>query len=139
MEEPRAHPVSATRATSARWPRAVVALGLVAALGAGCAGRYKAPRTLAGLGTFAVAAGGALWATGQALENNGNTSSVSGTGLVATGFVSVAAGLVAIVAAGGWMAAKVSCDVDPDCDENELCREIPAPPGGVPYKQCMAR
>jgi hypothetical protein len=55
------------------------------------------------------------------------------------GFVGVAAGLVAIVVAGGWMAAKVACNVDPDCDENELCREIPAPPGGIPYKQCMAR
>ncbi len=32
-----------------------------------------------------------------------------------------------------------ACDVDPDCDEDEQCREIPAPPGGVPYKQCMTR
>jgi len=59
--------------------------------------------------------------------------------LVTAGFVTVAAGLVAIVAAGGWIALAVSCDADPDCDEEEQCREIPAPPGGVPYKQCMPR
>jgi hypothetical protein len=137
MEDPRVHPVSALRVAFARRARAAVSLGLVLALGGGCAGRYKAPRTLAGFGTFAVAGGGAAWATGQSLENNGHGG--SGTALVGAGFVSVAAGLVAIVVAGGWMAAKVACNVDPDCDENELCREIPAPPGGVPYKQCMAR
>jgi hypothetical protein len=136
MEEPRAHPVSTPRAAFAR-RRAAVALGVLLAFGAGCAGRYKAPRTLAGLGTFAVAAGGTAWATGQSLENNGHGG--TGSGLVSMGFVGVAAGLVAIVVAGGWMAAKVACNVDPDCDENELCREIPAPPDGIPYKQCMAR
>ena len=48
-------------------------------------------------------------------------------------------GLAATVIAGGWMAVDVACNVDPDCDEEEQCREIPAPPGGVPYRQCMAR
>jgi hypothetical protein len=59
--------------------------------------------------------------------------------LTGTGFVAVAVGLAAVVAAGGWMAASVSCDADPDCPEEETCREVPAPPGGVPYKQCVPR
>jgi hypothetical protein len=129
MEESTARTVSHPRA------RGPLALGLVLALACGCAGRYKAPRTLAGLGTAAVVAGSAAWATGQGLERNGH----SGGPLVGAGFVSVALGLAAVVAAGGWMAVEVSCNVDPDCDEEEQCREIPAPPGGVPYKQCMAR
>jgi hypothetical protein len=108
---------------------------LAFALASGCAGRYKVPRTLAGLGTVAVAAGGATWAAGQDLEQNGHASHA----LVTTGFVGVAVGLAAIIAAGGWLAVKVACNVDPDCAEDEICREIPAPPGGVPYKQCMSR
>jgi hypothetical protein len=115
--------------------RRPLGLLLALALACGCAGRYKAPRTLAGLGTAAVVAGGATWAAGQALERNGH----DGGPLVGAGFVSVALGLAATVIAGGWMAIDVACNVDPDCDEEEQCREIPAPPGGVPYKQCMAR
>jgi hypothetical protein len=129
MEDSGARTVSGSRA------RRGVGLALALALACGCAGRYKAPRTLAGLGTAAIVAGSAAWATGQGLERNGH----SGGALVGTGFVSVALGLAAVVAAGGWMAIEVSCNVDPDCDEEEQCREIPAPPGGVPYKQCMAR
>ena len=129
MEDPGARTVSDPPA------RRALGLLLAVALACGCAGRYKAPRTLAGLGTAAVVAGSAAWATGQGLERNGH----SGGPLVGAGFVSVALGLAAVVAAGGWMAVEVSCNVDPDCDEEEQCREIPAPPGGVPYKQCMAR
>jgi hypothetical protein len=129
MEETPARTVSAPRA------RRALGLALAVALACGCAGRYKAPRTLAGLGTAAVVAGSGAWAVGQGLERNGH----SGGPLVGAGFVSVALGLAAVVAAGGWMAVDVSCKVDPDCDEEEQCREIPAPPGGVPYKQCMAR
>ena len=55
------------------------------------------------------------------------------------GFVTVVVGLAAIVAAGGWMAASVACEADPDCPEEEQCREVPAPPGGIPYKQCIPR
>ena len=51
----------------------------------------------------------------------------------------VAVGIAAMVAAGGWIAAQVSCQADPDCEGSEECREIPAPPGGIPYKQCMPR
>jgi hypothetical protein len=113
----------------------LVALAVVAAWSGACTGRYAGPRTLASLGALAVAGGGVSWATGQGLERNGR----AGDGFVTAGFVSVAAGLVAIVAAGGWMAVSVACTADPDCDEEEQCREIPAPPGGVPYKQCMIK
>ena len=129
MEETPARTVSAPRA------RRALGLALAVALACGCAGRYKAPRTLAGLGTAAIVVGSATWATGQGLERDGHAAGP----LVGAGFVSVALGLAAVVAAGGWMAIEVSCNVDPDCDEEEQCREIPAPPGGVPYKQCMAR
>jgi len=130
MEDRRVRTVSA----SAR-PRVGPLALLAFALASGCAGRYKAPRTLASLGTLAVLAGSVTWAAGQGFERDGH----AGSGLVTTGFVGVTVGLAALVAAGGWMAAQVSCNVDPDCDEEEQCREIPAPPGGVPYKQCMAR
>jgi hypothetical protein len=51
----------------------------------------------------------------------------------------VAAGVALAIAAGGWMAGAVGCDADPDCDDAEQCREVPAPPGGIPYKQCVPR
>ena len=120
------------RARPARWPL-VVTVALT--LASGCAGRFAGPRTLAGLGAVAVVAGSGAWAAGEGLERNGD----AGGALVSAGFIAVATGLAAIVAAGGWMAVSVACKVDPDCAEDEQCREIPAPPGGVPYKQCMSR
>ncbi len=123
------------RTVSARSTGVVLVLVLVLALVSGCAGRYKAPRTLAGLGSVAVFGGSAAWAAGQSLENNGH----AGGALVTSGFMSAAVGLAAIIAAGGWMAIQVACNVDPYCDDEEQCREIPAPPGGVPYKRCMSR
>jgi len=104
---------------------------------AGCIGRHAGPRTLATLGALAIGAGSATWASGEDLE--GGSHAASSHALVGGGFVAVAVGLAAIVAAGGWMAAAVACDVDPDCPEDETCREVPAPPGGVPYKQCVPR
>jgi hypothetical protein len=47
------------------------------------------------------------------------------------------AGLTA--ASGAWLAGSTGCRTDPDCPEGEACREIPAPPGREPYKQCMPR
>ena len=108
-------------------------IGLV--LTSACSGRYARPRTLASLGGLVVGAGSVTWATGQGLERNGHESGA----LVTTGFVAVAFGLAAVVAAGGWMSVAVSCTADPDCADDEQCREIPAPPGGVPYKQCMSQ
>ncbi|HSZ80755.1 MAG TPA: hypothetical protein VLA14_00660 [Polyangia bacterium] len=121
---------SRVRTVSAR--RALVAAATALALVGGCAGRYARPRTLASLGTVAVLGGSATWAAGQELGHGDSA-------LVTAGFVTVAAGLAAIVVAGGWISVAVRCEADPDCDETEQCREIPAPPGGVPYKQCMRR
>jgi len=82
------------------------------------------------LGTTLVAGGGATWVVGERTDANGMTN---------LGFALVVAGLAAAIAAGGWMASAVSCDADPDCDDSEQCREVPAPPGGIPYKQCVPR
>ncbi|HEY4392734.1 MAG TPA: hypothetical protein VGP64_01670 [Polyangia bacterium] len=117
--------------------RRLSGLALVLLLGAGCVGRHAGARTLASIGALAVGAGSVSWAAGEGLD--GGTHGSTSRALTGTGFVAVAVGLAAIVAAGGWMAATVSCDADPDCPEEETCREVPAPPGGVPYKQCVPR
>jgi hypothetical protein len=111
-----------------------VVLLAAALLSAGCAGRHQGPRLLAGLGALGVTVGSGTWAAGEAVSNETTSRQ-----LVSVGFASVAVGLCAIVIAGGWMAASVACDADPDCPEEEQCREVPAPPGGVPYKQGVPR
>ena len=111
-----------------------LALALVAS---GCVGRHAGPRTLASIGAVFVAGGSATWAAGEGLDSEAHPSTARA--LTDSGFVSVAVGLAAVVAAGGWMAAAVACEADPDCPEEETCREVPAPPGGVPYKQCVPR
>jgi len=87
------------------------------------------------LGAVAVGAGSVTWAAGERVVDQPSTS----LALSRAGFVSAALGLAAVVAAGGWMAAEVACRADPDCPEEETCREVPAPAGGVPYKQCVPR
>ena len=111
-----------------------VALPLVTT---GCVGRHAGPRTLASIGALFVGAGSATWAAGEGIDRGAHPSTAHA--LTDAGFVGVAVGLAAVVAAGGWMAAAVACDADPDCPEEETCREVPAPPGGVPYKQCVPR
>ena len=99
---------------------------------AGCAtSNHRRPRALAFVGASLAVAGSGLWVVGEQRSNPGH--------LPAIGLGVVAAGIAAMVAAGGWIAAQVSCRADPDCEGSEECREIPAPPGGIPYKQCMAR
>lgn len=111
--------------------RAAVSCLLVVTLAlSACGGRHSGPRTLAGIGTLLAVGGGTTWALGERAESDG---------VVYAGVGTVVLGLAAIVVAGGWMATAVSCHVDPDCAETEECREVPAPPGGVPYKQCMPR
>jgi len=132
MEDP------APRTVSRSSSRAAVAVAAAAALVvAGCAGLHSGPRLLAGAGATVVAGGSTLWATGEGLQGGSHDS--SSRPLINAGFVSVVVGLAAIVAAGGWMAATVACEADPDCPEEEQCREVPAPPGGIPYKQCIPR
>jgi hypothetical protein len=125
------------RTIIARPPAPFALLVALALIAGGCIGRHAGPRTLAAIGGLVVGAGSATWAAGDSVE--GSSASTTGRALTAGGFAAVAVGLAAIVAAGGWMAAAVACDADPDCPEEETCREVPAPPGGVPYKQCVPR
>ena len=121
-----------------RSPRTIFGLTLALVLTAsGCVGRHAGPRTLASIGAVFVGAGSATWASGEGVDRGARPSTARA--LTDGGFVAVAVGLAAVVAAGGWMAAAVACDADPDCPEDETCREVPAPPGGVPYKQCVPR
>ncbi len=104
---------------------------LVTCLSAGgCARPYRGPKTLAGIGASVLVGSATLWAVGDRLDRRlparaGLVGAVVGAGLAA--------------AAGGWLAASAGCHADPDCPEGEFCREIPAPPGREPYKQCMPR
>jgi hypothetical protein len=82
------------------------------------------------LGAVLIAGGGTTWVLGEQYDRRTATNA---------GFTLVAAGLVAVVAAGGWLAGAVACQADPDCDDADQCREVPAPPGGIPYKQCVPR
>jgi len=110
--------------------RASLLLAIAGLLGAGCARPYAGPKTLAALGAGLLVAGGTTWVTGDH-ENHG--------GVAAAGMATTALGAIAMFAAGGWLAIGVACTEDPDCPRTEECREIPAPPGGVPYRQCMPR
>jgi peptidoglycan/LPS O-acetylase OafA/YrhL len=112
------------------WIR-IVAVLMAGALSACATAHHRRPRTLAFVGAAAAVVGGGLWVQGERRSGSGTVPDI-GLGLVA-------AGIVAMVVAGGWIAAEVSCQVDPDCEDTEECREIPAPAGGIPYKQCMAR
>jgi len=131
MEEPLPRTVSRRFG----W-RCLIAL-LTLTVAPGCHGLHAGPRTLAALGAATVAAGSGTWAAGEVVDSSGN-GATSRT-LVGAGFACVALGLAAVVAAGGWMATSVACQGDPDCADEEQCREIPAPPGGIPYKQCIPR
>jgi hypothetical protein len=98
----------------------------------GCATtHHRRPRSLGFAGAAVAMVGSGLWAVGERRADPGPVPAI-GLGVVAVG-------IVAMVAAGGWIAAEVTCKADPDCEDSEECREIPAPPGGVPYKQCMPR
>jgi hypothetical protein len=106
---------------------------LCGTLGA-CAGpRFRGPARLATAGALAVVGGSTLWTVGE------RSSRPDSSNLPAAGLITAAVGMAAAIAAGCWIADRVACRSDPDCDEAEECREIPAPPGGVPYKQCMPR
>jgi hypothetical protein len=113
-----------------RLARACLPLVLAGLLGAGCARPYAGPKTLAALGAGLLAAGGTTWVVGDRGHHDN---------LATAGMVTTALGAVAVFAAGGWLAIGVACEEDPDCPRNEECREIPAPPGGYPYRQCMPR
>ena len=110
--------------------RAAITLVLVACLAAGCARHHAGPRVLAAVGAALLVGGGTTWIVGER-QNQNATANV--------GLVTTAIGVGAVIGAAGWLAASVSCEEDPDCPRGEECKDIPALPGRVPYKQCMPR
>jgi hypothetical protein len=102
----------------------------VALLVAGCARPYSGPKTMAAIGAGLLLVGSAVWIAGE----RGGTR-----GLVGAGFATTVVGAGAVIGAGGWLAASIRCRADPDCPDAEECKEVPAPPGGIPYKQCVRR
>lgn len=114
-------------------PRTVVA-GLVALVAAaastpGCAHPHRSQKNLAAAGVLLAGGGTGLWVLGERHDAS----------LVVPGMVTTLVGVGLVVAAGGWLAAAVACEADFQCAQGQECREIPAPPGGIPYKQCMPR
>lgn len=109
----------------------VVSLLLLLSSGGCATSHHRRPRALGFAGASAAVVGSGIWVVGEQRAQPGI--------IPAIGLGVVAAGIIAMVAAGAWIAAEVSCQADPDCEETEECREIPAPPGGIPYKQCMLR
>jgi hypothetical protein len=96
----------------------------------GCARPYRGSKTLGALGIGLLTSSAALWVAGE----RGNRESLTKVGAVGS-----AAGTALVVGAGAWLAASATCNVDPDCPQDEVCREIPAPPGREPYRQCSPR
>ena len=117
-----------------RWyptPLALVAcLAMAGALSGGCARPYKGPKLMAGIGAGLLASSAALWAVGERTDRRG---------MVQAGAAGAAVGAAVALGAGGWLAAAAACKADPDCPDDEVCREIPAPPGREPYRQCTPR
>ena len=110
--------------------RAAIALALVGCLAAGCARTYAGPKALAAISAVLLVGGGTTWVVGERRNQNGTAN---------LGLVTMAIGVGAAIGAAGWLAASVACEEDPDCPRGEECKEIPALPGRVPYKQCMRR
>jgi hypothetical protein len=106
--------------------RAMIALALVACLG--CARPYAGPKALAALSAVLLVGGGTTWVVGERRNQNGTAN---------LGLITTAIGVGAAIGAAGWLAASVSCEEDPDCPRGEECKDVPALPGRVPYKQCM--
>ena len=108
----------------------MIALALVGCLAAGCARGYTGPRTLAAISAVLLVGGGTTWVVGERKHQEGTAN---------VGLATTAVGVAAAIAAAGWFAAATACEEDLDCPKDEECKEIPALPGRVPYKQCMRR
>ncbi len=110
--------------------RAAIALALAGCLATGCARTYAGPKVLAAVGTLLLVGGGTTWVVGERQNHNGTAN---------LGMVTTFIGVGAVMGAAGWFGVSVACEEDPDCPRGEECKEIPALPGRVPYKQCMRR
>ena len=110
----------------------IAVLALTFALSAaGCARPYRGPKTLGALGVGLLASSAALWVAAERGRDREQLTNVAAVG--------TAAGTALVVGAGAWLSASATCNVDPDCPDDEVCREIPAPPGREPYRQCSPR
>jgi drug/metabolite transporter (DMT)-like permease len=107
-----------------------IALALIGCLAFGCAGSYRGPKVLAAVGAALLVGGGTTWVVGERQDRSGTANA---------GLITAAIGAAAVIGAAGWLAASVSCEEDPDCPRGEECKEVPALPGRVPYKQCIRR
>jgi hypothetical protein len=87
---------------------------------------------LASVGAVAVAGGSGLWATGESLSGGSHDS--ASHPMINAGFVTRRRRAGGDRRRGGWMASSVVCEADPDCPEEEQCREVPAPPGRNPLQ-----
>jgi putative Ca2+/H+ antiporter (TMEM165/GDT1 family) len=110
--------------------RSSILATLCLAIAAGCARPYRGSKTLGALGVGLLATSAALWVVGERGDRDQ---------LAKVGAISSAAGTALVIGAGAWLAASATCNVDPDCPDDEVCREIPAPPGREPYRQCSPR
>lgn len=119
------------RRRAARACLAVLLAMLAQTMGCATTSHHARPRALAFIGGGLALGGSTVWLVGENREQAGNLPTI--------GLATVAVGVATMIASGIWMAAEVTCQTDPDCAEYEECREIPAPPGGVPYKQCVPR
>jgi hypothetical protein len=118
---------SARRQLCAAW----AALALIAAtILPSCAQPYRGPRTLAAVAVGVLAGSAAVWVAGERADQR----TLANLGAAGTALGTAAAGT-----AGVWIAASAGCRVDPDCPEDEVCREIPAPPDREPFRQCSPR
>jgi hypothetical protein len=107
----------------------LIAIALVTAT-VGCAQPYRGPRTVAAIAVGVLAGSAAIWVAGERADK---------ATLANIGAAGTAAGTLAAATAGAWIAGSASCRVDPDCPEDEICREIPVPPDREPYRQCSPR
>src|SRR5262245_24287023 len=116
--------------TAVRSPCLALCLATCLALATGCARPYRGSKTLGALGVGLLASSATLWVAGERGKREVLTQ---------VGAAGSAAGAAMVVGAGAWLAASATCRVDPDCPQDEVCREIPAPPGREPYRQCSPR
>lgn len=110
--------------------RRALVIALAASAAVGCARPYAGPKTLATVGTALLVGGGTAWVIGDRRDANA---------AVIPGAAATALGIGALLFAGGWLASSIRCQADAHCPYGEECREVPAPPGGVPYMQCVRR
>lgn len=133
LPDPRCPAPSPPKASSRRTSKLGCKLGWVLTLWGlltGCASPYRTARTVGATGGVLAAVGGALWVVGDDVDRDavrlpGVTAAIVGAACIAT--------------AAALFAAQTSCQADADCPNGYVCKELPAPAGLQPYRQCVPR